>query len=187
MREPILSTPDDRYIVVRGRLWRATNPNLDEQQRQALVDELMNARRAVRSAGDGSAVMVSARQRVDAAKRSLGERGPPWWTNGAPDLNRHLIRTRRMQDGQHVWKGSDLMIDPPSQPPRSSERKLELEQAVDFAVQLLADEAELAGWNKVEFLTAVMDSARAKLSTMEQERSLVGEDGPTNIDMDATP
>jgi hypothetical protein len=68
-----------------------------------------------------------------------------------------------MQDGQHLWKGSDLMIDPPSQPPGSSERKLELEQAVDFAVQLLADEAELAGWNKVEFLTAVMDGASARL------------------------
>ena len=90
-----------------------------------------------------------------------------------------------MQDGQHLWKKVLNMIDPPSQPPGSSERKLELEQTVDFAVQLLAEEAELAGWNKAEFLSAVMDGAGARLSTMEQERSLDGEDAPTNVDMDA--
>jgi hypothetical protein len=32
-------------------------------------------------------------QRVDHAKRALGERGPVWWTDGAPDLNRHMART----------------------------------------------------------------------------------------------
>ncbi len=26
-------------------------------------------------------------------KRALGERGPVWWDDGAPDLNRHLART----------------------------------------------------------------------------------------------
>lgn len=35
----------------------------------------------------------AARVRVDAAKQALGERGPVWWTDGAPDLNRHLART----------------------------------------------------------------------------------------------
>jgi hypothetical protein len=30
---------------------------------------------------------------VDRAKHALGERGPVWWTDGAPDLNRHLART----------------------------------------------------------------------------------------------
>jgi hypothetical protein len=34
----------------------------------------------------------TARARVDAAKRSLGERGPPWWDDGAPDYNRHMAR-----------------------------------------------------------------------------------------------
>jgi len=33
-----------------------------------------------------------ARRRVDAAKRALGERGPVWWTDGAPDLGRHFAR-----------------------------------------------------------------------------------------------
>lgn len=35
----------------------------------------------------------AARVRIDAAKHALGERGPVWWTDGAPDLNRHLART----------------------------------------------------------------------------------------------
>jgi hypothetical protein len=33
-----------------------------------------------------------ARQAVDAAKLGLGERGPPWWTDGAPDYNRRMVR-----------------------------------------------------------------------------------------------
>lgn len=40
-----LKTLDGRYIVVKGRLWRASNPALPEDERQRLVDELMNARR----------------------------------------------------------------------------------------------------------------------------------------------
>ncbi len=85
-------TPDGRYIVVRGRLWRRANPNLPEAEREALVRELMAARRAVRDAA-GAAALAQARARVDAAKRALGERGPVWWVDGAPDLNRHLVRT----------------------------------------------------------------------------------------------
>ena len=43
-------------------------------------------------AGDLAAREV-ARARVDAAKVALGERGPVWWSDGAPDLTRHLVRT----------------------------------------------------------------------------------------------
>lgn len=50
----------------------------------------MQARRAVRDAA-GEADERTARDRVDAAKRRLGERGHVWWTDGAPDYNRHLI------------------------------------------------------------------------------------------------
>lgn len=32
-----------------------------------------------------------ARAGVDAAKRALGERGPVWWADGAPDYNRRLV------------------------------------------------------------------------------------------------
>lgn len=88
-------TPDGRYFVVRGRLWRMSNPSLPEERRQELVRELMSARRAVRDAkatGDGDA-LSGARSRVNAAKIALGERGPPWWTDGATDLNRRKART----------------------------------------------------------------------------------------------
>ncbi len=54
----------------------------------------MTARRAVRAAlnaGDAAA-LATARAEVQAAKVGLGERGPVWWRDGAPDLNRHLAR-----------------------------------------------------------------------------------------------
>lgn len=86
-----LTTPDGRYIVVRGRLWRASNPGLSEAQRQAFVDDLMKARRRVRDAA-GTEALAQARAAVDRAKRDLGERGPVWWDDGAPDENRKLAK-----------------------------------------------------------------------------------------------
>lgn len=83
------ATPDGRYFVVRGRLWRTSDPSLADDVRQAHVDALMRARRAVRDADDDTN-RRRARSEVDAAKRALGERGPVWWTDGAPDYNRHL-------------------------------------------------------------------------------------------------
>lgn len=86
-------TPDGRYFVVRGRLWRSSNPALEPGRRQALVDALMQARRQVgvaKRAGDREAER-SARAAVDVAKRGLGERGPVWWTDGAPDFNRRMV------------------------------------------------------------------------------------------------
>lgn len=88
---PILRTPDSRYIVVRGRLWRASNPSLAPEFREKLVQELMDARRALRSTGDEHSKSVM-RARVDAAKRGLGERGPVWWMDGEPDYNRRLAK-----------------------------------------------------------------------------------------------
>lgn len=88
-------TPDGRYFVVRGRLWRKSDPALSEVERERFVADLMRARSAVRVArrnADGDA-LAAARQAVDAAKVALGERGPVWWTDGAPDLNRHMART----------------------------------------------------------------------------------------------
>jgi hypothetical protein len=84
-------TPDGRYLVVGERLWRAANPDLPPAQREALVQELMAARRAVRAAGDADALRA-ARARVHAAKVALGERGPVWWQDGTPDLNRRLVK-----------------------------------------------------------------------------------------------
>src|SRR5690606_31346322 len=91
-RPPI--TPDGRYIVVRGRLWRTANPDLAPARRESLVAELMAARRAVKSAlrAEDATGLCSARARVQQAKEALGERGPVWWNDGAPDFNRHLAR-----------------------------------------------------------------------------------------------
>ena len=88
-------TPDGRYFVVRGRLWRCSNPNLSNERRAGLVAALMSARRAKQQAMRASddAAREAARAQVDAAKIALGERGPVWWDDGAPDLNRHLART----------------------------------------------------------------------------------------------
>lgn len=86
-------TPDGRYFVARGRLWRRSNPSLPEPQRAALIGELMAARRAVGIAlrADDKARLAEARAQVDQAKVALGERGPVWWQDGTPDLNRHMV------------------------------------------------------------------------------------------------
>ena len=64
------------------------------------------------------------------------------------------------------------MIDPPTSQPGTPERKVDLDQTVDFAVQLLVEEAHLVGWTRVEFLTAVLDAANNRLSALEEEREL---------------
>lgn len=100
MTAPRPATPDGRYIVVRGRLWRAVNPHLPPAERDRLVHALMDARRAVKAAlqADDTAALAAARQAVDAAKRALGERGPVWWNDGAPDYNRHLAKNTPYAD-----------------------------------------------------------------------------------------
>ncbi len=74
-------TPDGRYIVVNGRKWRASDPGLPVGRRQELVNELMDARRAIGAAkrADDHEAERAARDRVHAAKVALGERGTPWW------------------------------------------------------------------------------------------------------------
>ncbi|MEN2786037.1 hypothetical protein ACFOKI_09470 [Sphingomonas qilianensis] len=92
---PAPVTPDGRYLMVRGRLWRRANPALPEPTRAALVAALMDARRAVargRKADDRDAI-AAARAAVQQAKVALGERGPVWWHDAAPDLNRHMAHT----------------------------------------------------------------------------------------------
>ena len=77
---------------MRGRLWRASNPHLEPQERERLVHELMTARRAVRDAQGAPDRLKSARAAVNAAKIALGERGAAWWSDGAPDFNRKLAK-----------------------------------------------------------------------------------------------
>lgn len=88
-----LTTPDGRYLIVRGRLWRCANPALSEEERQALVRQLMRARRAVAAARrqQDEAALRAARAAVQRAKEGLGERGPVLWDDGAPDYTRFLV------------------------------------------------------------------------------------------------
>ncbi len=95
-----LFTPDGRYLVVLGRLWRAANPGLSPADRDRLVLALMAARfdvgRAKRTADE--ALMRAARDRVQAAKVALGERGPVWLIDGTPDLNRKMVANTPYSD-----------------------------------------------------------------------------------------
>ena len=105
------TTPDGRYFVVSGRLWRKSDPCLDPNRREELVAELMAARRELRGNRSGEA-RAAARARVDRAKRALGERGPVWWPDGAPDFNRKLVKNTPYAD----WAEQ---LDIPSEPTSS--------------------------------------------------------------------
>lgn len=98
MKHPV--TPDGRYFVVRGRLWRVANPDLAEEERASLVKRLMAARRAVRDAkaDKDPDAEVAAHRAVDEVKRALGERGPVWWKDGTPDFNRHMVKNTPYAD-----------------------------------------------------------------------------------------
>nr|WP_229169344.1 hypothetical protein [Bradyrhizobium altum] len=107
MKHPV--TPDGRYFVVKGKLWRLSNPALEPGEKARLVKALMYARRAVKAAkgaGDRDAELEAHRS-VDDAKRGLGERGPVWWDDGAPDLNRHDVKDTPYADWySRVRRGS---------------------------------------------------------------------------------
>ena len=77
-----------------------SNPALAPQARQQLVNRLMDARRQVGAAlkAHDAKAERSARAAVDETKRALGERGPVWWTDGAPDFNRRLVANTPYKD-----------------------------------------------------------------------------------------
>jgi hypothetical protein len=103
------TTPDGRYLVVRGRLWRASNPHLPADVRSGLVRQLMDARREVKAAGrtGDRDRLAAARRAVGAAKTALGERGPVWWTDGAKDFNRHLVKNTPYADWHSELAGPE--------------------------------------------------------------------------------
>lgn len=76
------------------------NPALEEAERASLVGRLMQARRAVRDAKKGAHFDAEAiaHKAVDEIKRALGERGPVWWDDGSPDLNRHMAKNTPYAD-----------------------------------------------------------------------------------------
>lgn len=93
--------PADAFFEVNGRRWRRTDPHIPEALRQALVNELMSARRAV-GAATNEVARRAARRRVHDAKVALGERGRAWWlastaTQSMPRIEaalRALLRSR---------------------------------------------------------------------------------------------
>ena len=120
-RADYTATPDRRYFVVQGRLWRLSNPSLDPETHERLVRDLMVARRIVKNSTD-TKERISARLLVDAAKRALGERGDVWWTDGAPDYNRKLA----VNTPYAAWF-TQANIPPQSQWPRPANRKCDFD------------------------------------------------------------
>ncbi|RYG39016.1 MAG: hypothetical protein EON93_00870 [Burkholderiales bacterium] len=90
----LVVTPDGRYFVIKGRLWRMSNPDLDPVERQGLVTELMSARREIAAARrqEDTEREKKARARVHAVKVALGERGPVWWDPHDGDFNQKLAK-----------------------------------------------------------------------------------------------
>lgn len=68
-------------MVVKGRRWRKTDPELSPAMVEELKHHLGVARNGVRAAKRSGSDddLKDARGRVDAAKHGLGERGDYWW------------------------------------------------------------------------------------------------------------
>ncbi|QIK79936.1 hypothetical protein G7077_04470 [Sphingomonas piscis] len=107
---PLPYTPDGRYFIHRSkagpRLWRAANPNLDEKQRMRIARDLMRARRLIKTAKGNEEVLDAIRAQVDRAKQALGERGPAWWTDKAPDYDRSLVKNTPYAAWWEEWQRS---------------------------------------------------------------------------------
>lgn len=73
---------------------------MPEERRTELVRGLMQARRAVGVAlrHEDATGIATARAAVDRAKVALGERGPVWWGDGTPDLNRRMVASTPYAD-----------------------------------------------------------------------------------------
>jgi len=95
-----LTTPDGRYIVIQGRLWRAANPSLPAEAKVRHMRELLNGRRALKAAkvANDEDAITAARRIIAGAQVGLGERGKVWWKDGAPDLNRTLAKNSPYAD-----------------------------------------------------------------------------------------
>ncbi len=102
----MLDTSVPTHIEIDGRRWRASDPHLAVATRQRLVNELMDARRAVAASNRAADAQAreAARARVQDAKVALGERGPRWWEQLSDDglepraeaAIRALLRTREV-------------------------------------------------------------------------------------------
>ena len=76
--------------------------------RQAAVDRRADESPPCQRGGDARRRFPrreAARQQVDEAKIALGERGEPWWTDGAPDWNRHMAKNTPYAEWFHSLAG----------------------------------------------------------------------------------
>lgn len=91
-------TADGHHIIVKGRKWRATDPVLPADVLADLKSALGRARSGVRNAG-GAAQKRGFRERVQLAKKGLGERGEPWWELSQSDrISRARDRLERIAE-----------------------------------------------------------------------------------------
>jgi len=60
------------------------------------------------------------------------------------------------------------MIDPPTVPLGHPDRKTSCDLAMNYAVQLIEEEAHLLGWTRAEILVAICDAADARLSALTE-------------------
>ncbi|MCW2815276.1 MAG: hypothetical protein JWN84_2731 [Nocardioides sp.] len=75
---PVEHTEDGHFVVIDGRKWRATDPDIPAERRDELQHVLMAWRREVKRT-KGTDEERHSRDGVQAAKVALGERGTPWW------------------------------------------------------------------------------------------------------------
>ena len=81
---------NDRWLIVKGRRWRRTDPVLESGVVEELKSCLGAARNAVKHAkkrGDEDD-LAEARRKVNLAKHGLGERGEYWWEMSVDDRRR---------------------------------------------------------------------------------------------------
>ncbi|MFF4341332.1 hypothetical protein ACFY00_15535 [Kitasatospora sp. NPDC001540] len=99
--EQVEHTPDGHHVVIGGRRWRASDPELPDDAREQLVRHLMAARRALARTGDDREAEQAARARVQLAKVGLGERGTPWWEQTLPERRHRWENSLRALDDAH--------------------------------------------------------------------------------------
>ncbi|GAA1139980.1 biopolymer transporter Tol [Nesterenkonia lutea] len=71
----------ERWLVIKGRRWRRTDPALPAELVAQLKSHLGRGRSGVGAGekAEDAERIAAARRRVGLAKTGLGERGPYWW------------------------------------------------------------------------------------------------------------